>query len=530
MKNKLIIFFISLSITLVFTGCGIASDMSVSVPAAKHLLEKSENHKHKGLALYFAARDNKVDVIKYLIEQGADINFQDSVSLQTPLYSTTYSMSRYDAFKYLVEQGANLDLQEIDGWTALHHAVWLDKNKMVTILVEKGADASIKDKKGRTAYDLAVVYDRSPQMINLLKEAKEKSIARNKLNKLKEDSKYLTLQKTVSEVLALYNQYPTNSEIFEFKEQKLKEYYNASVDKNDKKAINAFLEKYPNWKNNAVAKNDLTGTSNNNSYAKVATNKPTRPTVYTETELDKLLKKKNAKEDFTKWALIIGIDTYTRQTNVNYAANSAKSFATAAQNVLGIPKENIISLVNEQATSGNIKSNLELMNRLAEHGDTIYFYFAGHGVPGKDGQTYLLPTDMSADAIHMEKSLQLDKIYEKLNSSQAKKIYAFIDSCFSGKDDKGDLVYKGVAPVLKVKNKQFSSNKLTVMTAGKSDEFANQLESQRQRLFGYYLMKGLSKNFENIDKLYDYVRRSVKRASLKIGLGYMQVPQIYKGE
>ncbi|RLA73402.1 MAG: hypothetical protein DRG24_00210 [Epsilonproteobacteria bacterium] len=246
------------------------------------------------------------------------------------------------------------------------------------------------------------------------------------------------------------------------------------------------------------------------------------------TNLDTYLAKKSTAPDPKKYALIFGIRTYDRQADVPYADNSARSFHLMAENVLGIPTENIFMLINEKATSGRIKANIALVAELAERGDTVYFFFAGHGVPGIDGNTYILPSDMTADTIHLEPKLKLDAIYARLALSQASRLYVFIDSCFSGRDDKGEMIYRGAAPVFKKKKQHFTSHKLTVMTAGSADDFANQYERQEQRLFSYYLIKAYAdeKYNKNIDTLYDYVRRNVKRESLRIGLGYKQIPQL----
>ncbi|MDH5256743.1 MAG: caspase family protein [Gammaproteobacteria bacterium] len=244
------------------------------------------------------------------------------------------------------------------------------------------------------------------------------------------------------------------------------------------------------------------------------------------TKLDAMLKSISAVPDQTKYALVIGIENYVQQANVNFADNSAKTFATAAKNILGVPQENILFLNSQTATSGQVKTKIAYMKELAEPGDSLYFYFAGHGVPGNDGNTYLLPADMSADSIHLEPQLKLDQIYATLNDSLASRVYVFIDSCFSGKDDEGQLLFKGVAPVFKKPSKQFSSSKLTVMTAGGPSDFANQFERESQRLFSYFLIAGLVDESENIDSLYKYVRRNVKKESLKIGLGYKQIPEL----
>ena len=227
------------------------------------------------------------------------------------------------------------------------------------------------------------------------------------------------------------------------------------------------------------------------------------------------------------FALVIGINNYQLNSGVEYADTSALAFAKLANKTFGVPKENIITLLNEHATSGQIKAKIELIKELSENSGNIYLYFAGHGVPGKSGATYLLPTDMSADTIHLERNLQLDNIYAKLGASAAKNVFIFMDSCFSGKDDKGSLLYKGVAPVLKVKKSALPSRKLTVITAGQSTDFANDFQEKKQRLFSYYLIKELADGKTDLGAVYKTIKSKIKRASLMKGLGYKQIPQMY---
>ncbi|MBV1880246.1 MAG: caspase family protein [Pseudomonadales bacterium] len=253
--------------------------------------------------------------------------------------------------------------------------------------------------------------------------------------------------------------------------------------------------------------------------AKLSKNSKRRKSAFTYT--------KNPNINDNSYALIIGINEYKQNTNVMYADSSAQSFYQLANTTFGIPEKNILTLYNDEASSGQLKYKIETLRELAENDSKIYLYFAGHGVPGKDGDTYLLPADMSADAIYLEPNLKLSNIYKKLSSSSASSVFVFIDSCFSGKDDEGNLLYKGVAPVLKVKKEKVDSRKLAVFTAGKSNEFANDFQDKGHRLFSYYLIDQLSKGTKQLDTIYQSVRRSVKRDSIKKGLGYKQEPQIY---
>lgn len=225
-------------------------------------------------------------------------------------------------------------------------------------------------------------------------------------------------------------------------------------------------------------------------------------------------------------ALIIGIARYDSNPDVIFADNSAYAFKELLHQTIGIPKENILLLLNEQATSGKIKSRLALTKELAEKQGNLYFYFAGHGVPAKDGKTYLLPYDMSADEIHLEPNLKMDTIYKKLAASDAKHVYAVVDSCFSGKDDSGNLLYQGVAPVLKIKKNIVYNKKVTVISAGGPTDFANDYEKRKQRMFTYFFIQSIIDGDRQLDKLYEKTRKNVKHDSLRKGVGYKQVPQL----
>lgn len=237
--------------------------------------------------------------------------------------------------------------------------------------------------------------------------------------------------------------------------------------------------------------------------------------------------KKNPKKNITSYALIIGISDYKVNSNVEYADQSALAFEELAKTTLGIPPENITTLLNSEATSGQLKDKLSYIKKLPEEGDTIYLFYAGHGLPGKDGQVYLLPSDMSADSIDQEPRLQVNNIYQSLSNSLASNVFVFMDSCFSGKDDNKELLYKGVAPVLHVNKMKVENKKLIVMTAGASDEFANDYKDKQHRLFSYQLINELSNGEKDLSKVYKSIKRNVKRISLNKGSGYMQVPQMY---
>ena len=102
-------------------------------------------------AIYF---DNKVIKVKKLIESGADINYIDtSNDNMTPLM-VSIVRNRIEITKYLIENGADTNSQDVDGKTPLMYAGSMNSFEMVQLLIEAGVDWNIKDDNGDDFFEL----------------------------------------------------------------------------------------------------------------------------------------------------------------------------------------------------------------------------------------------------------------------------------------------------------------------------------------------------------------------------------------
>ena len=100
-----------------------------------------------------------------------------------------------------------------------------------------------------------------------------------------------------------------------------------------------------------------------------------------------------------RWGIIIGINAYDDPSinGLQYAAPDARSiyealthpqtggFKAAHLHLLTTGSEN-------QPTRSNILESLSLLNQIIQTGDTVIFYFSGHGLT-QNGVNYLLPSD-----------------------------------------------------------------------------------------------------------------------------------------
>ena len=119
----------------------------------KYLIERGAdiNNKCGGTPpLYWAAYCHRLDVVEFLVLIGADVNGADNG--MTALH---WASSRDLAMvKFLVGKGANVNaISEDTGATPLH---WASGNlPIVEFLVEKGADFRIADESGQTPLHFA---------------------------------------------------------------------------------------------------------------------------------------------------------------------------------------------------------------------------------------------------------------------------------------------------------------------------------------------------------------------------------------
>lgn len=238
--------------------------------------------------------------------------------------------------------------------------------------------------------------------------------------------------------------------------------------------------------------------------------------ITTNNDLEDLLNKtKQADLDPKKWLFIIGLEKYKNTDNIVYASRSASMYEKMAQKLFGISKENSYILMDEGATAVEIKSKLKMMLRNVKEGDTIYFYYNGHGVPAVDNgnEPYMLSNDMYPDLVSDEPSLMMRQVYKDLSDSKASSIIAVIDSCFSGGTD-GKNIQKGVAATrIKPKVITFNKDKMVVLTAGRDTQYSNAYNQKSHRLFSYFIMESLLNGERNTKELYGKVYKNSKETT-----------------
>ncbi|XP_074642183.1 protein fem-1 homolog A-like [Tubulanus polymorphus] len=135
-----------------------------------------DRSKHMVTPLWCAAVANHVDVVKSLIQHGADVNGMSDTQ-STPVRSACY-MSNIDIVKLLVENRADIHKPNINGGTCLINSV--QSVELCTFLIEHGAKVNAQDNSGNLALHYAIREGRL-ETVQLLVERKSDVSLKNEI-------------------------------------------------------------------------------------------------------------------------------------------------------------------------------------------------------------------------------------------------------------------------------------------------------------------------------------------------------------
>ncbi len=239
--------------------------------------------------------------------------------------------------------------------------------------------------------------------------------------------------------------------------------------------------------------------------------------------------------DPRKWGLIIGIENYSVLPKVEYAKHDALTVREYFINVLGVPEENVITLLDNRATRSQIEGFLKnyLKKNINGKDTMLYVYYAGHGFPDVEERTaYLLPYDCDVRFLK-QTGYRLNDFLVDVSETGAGRAFLFLDTCFSGIGARsGKTLLKGVRPIVfDVDKYALVVNKVVTFSASSGLQFSNSYSRRKHGLFTYFLLSGLMGKADRegdgritVGELFEYLRRNVTRVSRKIG--FEQVPTV----
>jgi uncharacterized caspase-like protein len=128
-----------------------------------------------------------------------------------------------------------------------------------------------------------------------------------------------------------------------------------------------------------------------------------------------------------RMALVIGNNDYKNVPKLQKAVNDARTMGDTLRQ-LGFSV-----MMAENQTRQAFSETLLAFDRAVEAGDTVFFFYAGHGFE-ISGQNFLLPTDVPAategqEELVRDASILADRIIERLQNKKARTSILVFDAC-----------------------------------------------------------------------------------------------------
>ena len=123
---------------------------------------------YRNTALILSAWGDHLACVKYLVAQGADIHAKNIYGYTALLFSA--KRGHLACVQYLVQKGADVNEKNIYGYTALILSAYRGHLACVKYLVEQGADIHATDKDGKTALALTQGAGRYSHVANYLRQ------------------------------------------------------------------------------------------------------------------------------------------------------------------------------------------------------------------------------------------------------------------------------------------------------------------------------------------------------------------------
>lgn len=240
----------------------------------------------------------------------------------------------------------------------------------------------------------------------------------------------------------------------------------------------------------------------------------------------------SAKAIGKRWAVVIGISAYLNAENgippLQYAHRDAIAFMDFLRSPQGggFAPSRAKLLINEQATSRNIRSALFTFLKQAGKDDLVIIFYAGHGAPeiGRPDNLYLLSYDTNIDDMASTAFPMWDMETALKRYITAERVVVLADACHSGGiGGETGLRSVGNANLINtyLANLQKTKPGRVIITASEANELSREGEEWDDHgVFTYCLLNGLKGEADSdnngivtIAEAFNYVNNKVRRAT-----------------
>jgi ankyrin repeat protein len=398
-----------------------------------------------------AAQLDDVQIIIHLVSHGAEINIKNSIG-KTPLHDAV-AHDQFQIVNYLVSQDAEINAKDINGRTPLHDAVFDNYTEISAYLVSKGAGFNLKDSDGKAALHYAVINENLDIIKSLVSGGANVNI-RDKFNRIPlhyaadkgnlEIAKYLIVNGSdINAKAAFYLQVGSleltlgctslhiaarNNHLSVVK-YLVHQGADINLENNrDRKALDLAKERNNHeivaFLESSEKLAQLSKTEKTVAKPPVEAKRPNEPVIPKQRPYTDI--------DFGSYsALIIGNNNYQHLPPLKTAQNDAKNVAETLSNKYGFKVRLLLD-----ANRSDILLALNSLRWNLSNRDNLLIYYAGHGWLDKEAdEGYWLPVNAQKD--NMLAWISNSSITASLRALKAKHVLIVADSCYSGKLARG---------------------------------------------------------------------------------------------
>jgi hypothetical protein len=233
-------------------------------------------------------------------------------------------------------------------------------------------------------------------------------------------------------------------------------------------------------------------------------------------------------------ALIIGIEEYAFVPRVDGAAANARDWFTFLVEGQKMPISRAHLLRNRDGTREQILDMAKRVANEVEPGGKLWIIFIGHGAPsadGKDGMLVGVDAQQTASGLYA-RSIAQHEILDAAGAGLQSNTIMVVDACFSGRTGSGAPLAPGLQPLIRLKEApppKAGRSPTTILSAGRSDQFAGPLPGVNRPAFSYLVLGALrgwgdktGKGVVTAEDAADYA----KLALSVVPIGRTQTPEI----
>ena len=248
-----------------------------------------------------------------------------------------------------------------------------------------------------------------------------------------------------------------------------------------------------------------------------------------------------------KWALVVGIGKFhDPNLNLQYTTKDARDFAAIVSdsNYGRFNKDHVRVLLDQEATTRRIKSELNALARNAGPDDMVVIYLASHGSPRESdigGVNYVITADTDVsdpDSLYATALPMVELTNVIRNRVKARRAVVFLDTCHSG----GALPNgtRGVTLVSGVTASSASQETLddlrqgegrVIIASSQASESSYESPKLHNGYFTYFLIRALMQDqgHDPIEKLYSFIKDQVS-TKVQADLHARQTPVISRSD